>query len=459
MKEFEKLEIDKQIIEVIKELKFKEPTKIQKEAIPLIREGKDVIGGSATGSGKTLAFAANIIEKAQSRAGIQALILTPTRELAEQVKENIKLFSKNKKLKVTAIYGGVSINPQIKNLERAEIVVGTPGRLLVHLRQETIDLRNVRTLVLDEADMMLDMGFLDDVEMIIKQTPKDRQTLLFSATIEHELSRIAKKYMNNPIKIAVERRVDPKKLEQIYFNVNDKQKFSLLVHILKTEKKGLVMVFCNSRKTVDFVTNNLKANNIESIAIHGGLSQDKRSRVMDKFKNSSVLALVCTDVAARGLDFKDVGRIYNYDIPNDPKQYLHRIGRTARAGKEGEAINILASRDHENFSRVLDYNDLNIPNGQTPKFERAKVVWTGKEENRGRGNFRSNNRGGNRAGSRGSSRGGYGGHARGGNRNSSQSSDRRGNRNSSRSNNSRPRSNSNSSNTGNKPPVRRNLRR
>lgn len=447
MNAFKQLNLDEDIMSVIEELKFEKPTKIQSEAIPLIREGRDVIGGSATGSGKTLAFSANLISTIKPREGIQALILTPTRELAEQVKENIKLFSKHKKIKVCSIYGGVSMGPQIKNLERVEIVVATPGRLLDHLRNNNIDLTNVKTMILDEADIMLDMGFLDDVELIIRETPKNRQTLLFSATIEPEIARIAKKYLKDPAKIAVDKRVDPKKLTQVYYGVQDNQKFSLLVHLLKSEKKGLVMVFCNSRKTVDFVVNNLKPNGIESIAIHGGFSQDKRTKVMDKFHHSEVLVLACTDVAARGLDFKGVSHVYNFDIPNDPKQYLHRIGRTARAGKEGIAINLLASRDHDNFGKVLDHNNLDLPRVETPRFNRAKIVFTGKEPQRRSGNYRKGGSQGRGYGNRG--RGSQGGYS---------SRGRDSSRPRSRSNSDSNSRNSNSQGDG-KPPVRRNLRR
>jgi ATP-dependent RNA helicase DeaD len=385
MERFRRLGILENILKVIKEENFEKPSEIQEKAIPLILAGKDVIGGSATGSGKTLAFGSGIIQKAERKRGIQAVILTPTRELAEQIKRELKKFSKHKKLEVIAVYGGVSINPQIHKLRDADIVVGTPGRMLDHMQRGTIDLRNVKTLVLDEADRMLDMGFIEDVEKIISQCPKERQTLLFSATIPPDLAELSRKYMKNAVKVSAVKNVDPKKLRQVYYDVQDNLKFSLLVHLLKNEKAALVMVFCNSRKTVDFVTNNLRANGVDAQAIHGGFSQAKRDQVMRHFHSQKAHVLVCTDVAARGLDIKGVSHVYNFDIPKESKQYIHRIGRTARAGKEGIAINLLASRDHENYDRVLRDNDVEIPKEPTPHIERVQIKWRERPSFRGHG--------------------------------------------------------------------------
>ncbi|MBN2423275.1 DEAD/DEAH box helicase [Candidatus Woesearchaeota archaeon] len=375
MKQFYELGISNNILRTIEEENFEEPTEIQEKSIPLILEGKDVIGGSKTGSGKTLAFSTAIIQNSEKGKGIQALVLTPTRELAEQVSKELKKFSKYKKLSITPIYGGVSINPQIEKLCRTDVVVGTPGRILDHLSRNTINLSKVRTLVLDEADRMLDMGFLNDVEKIIRKCSVKRQTLLFSATISTDIYHLAGKYMNSPVKISAENYVDPKLMKQVYFDVKNKLKFSLLVHLLKLEHPGLVMVFCNTRKSVDFVSRNLKKNNIDAIAIHGGFSQAKRTQTMNQFYKQDIYVLVCTDVAARGLDIKGVSHVYNFDIPKDSKDYIHRIGRTARAGNEGKVINLLSERDHENFSRVLRDNDLNIEKKQTPYIERVVIAF------------------------------------------------------------------------------------
>lgn len=374
---FKKLGIDKDILKSIENENFKEPTLIQKKAIPLVLSGKDIIAGSATGSGKTLVFGCGILENIVSGKGIQSLVLTPTRELAEQVAKELMKFSRFKKVNIVPIYGGVSINPQISRLRKADVVVGTPGRILDHLDRRTIDLKGVKLVVLDEADRMLDMGFIHDVEKIIRHCPRKRQTLLFSATIKKEIAVLAKKYMHNPVKVSAESHVDPSKLSQVYYNALDNNKFSLLVHLLKKEKSKLVMVFCNTKKNTDFIAKNLKNNGINAHAIHGGFSQDKRNKALEMFNSGKVSVLVCTDVAARGLDIKGVSHVYNYDIPKDPKEYMHRIGRTARAGKEGKAVNILSPRDHDNFSRVLRENSVKITKKETPKFTRAKIVIPG----------------------------------------------------------------------------------
>ena len=372
---FRKLGIIEPIIRVISEERFENATQIQEKAIPLVLGGKDVIAGSATGSGKTLIFAAGIIQNCQRGKGIQALILTPTRELAEQVSKALMKFSKYNHLEIAAVYGGVSINPQIDALRRADVVIGTPGRLIDHLERRTINLNKVKILVLDEADRMLDMGFQEDVEIIIRQCPSDRQTLLFSATISNDIAHLSRKYMKSPIRVSAETYVDPSKLKQVFYDVPDNTKFSLLVHLLKHEHSGLVMVFCNSRKTTDFVAKNLYAAGIDSQAIHGGFAQGKRNRTMERFHSAKAHVLVCTDVASRGLDIQDVSHVYNYDIPRDPKDYIHRIGRTARAGKEGKAISLLSQRDYENFSRVEKENRIQLTKEPVPNIERIPIRW------------------------------------------------------------------------------------
>jgi len=392
MENFRKLGIKEEVLKVLHEMKFEKPTEIQEKTIPIIMEGKDVIAGAATGSGKTLAFGAGIIEKVQPGFGVEALILTPTRELAEQVADSLRNFSKYKKLNVAAVYGGVSIEPQIKQINHADVVVGTPGRILDHLQRRTLDLKSVCFLVLDEADRMFDMGFIDDVRKIIGRCPEDRQTLLFSATINKELARLSKDYMNDPEEIFAETNVDPSKLKQIYYDVEDNVKFSLLVHFLKHDQSGLVMVFCNTQRNTDFIADNLKANGINAVAIHGGHSQNKRSRTLELFHNKDVDVLVCTDVAARGLDIKDVSHVYNYDAPNEPSQYVHRIGRTARAGANGKAVSIIGSRDYENFIRIKREHP-EIERQELPEFERAKIGYKMEFRPRDMG-FRRGNRGG-----------------------------------------------------------------
>jgi ATP-dependent RNA helicase DeaD len=374
MNEFRKLGIIEPIIKSIEAQKYAEPSEIQVKAIPLVLQGKDVIAGSATGSGKTLVFGAGIIQNCEKGHGVQALALTPTRELAIQVADALRIYAGQKHMHIAKVYGGVSINPQIEQLKRADVVVGTPGRILDHLERRTIDLRKVKILVLDEADRMLDMGFIEDVERIMRQCPVKRQTLLFSATISNEIAGLAGKYMSNPIRVEVDSYVDPSKLKQVYYDVLDNVKFSVLVHLLKNEKQaGLTMVFCNTQSNTDFVARNLKLNGIKAMAIHGGFSQAKRTRTMEQFHSQDIKVLVCTDVAARGLDIKGVTHVYNYDIPKESKQYIHRIGRTARAGEEGKAVNILAHRDHDNFTRVLKDNDVKITREHTPYVQRVRI--------------------------------------------------------------------------------------
>jgi len=373
MESFKKLGLSQDILKVLNELKFEKPTEIQEKAIPLAMAGKDIIGGSATGSGKTLAFASPIIEKLKPNGNVQALIMTPTRELAIQVAESIKQFSKNKRLNILPVYGGVSINEQIRKLHDTDILVGTPGRIQDHINRKTLRLNKVKFLVLDEVDRMFDMGFSRDVERIIDECPKDRQTMLFSATISASIDHLARKHTRNAVEVEVESYVDPTKLKQIYYDTPNNLKFSLLVHLLKDEKSNLVMVFCNTRRNVDFVEKNLKKNKINAVAIHGGLTQNRRSRIMKNFNNATTQVLICTDVAARGLDIPGVSHVYNYDLPSSSDDYIHRIGRTARAGKEGIAISILASRDYDNFSTITRNKSLKIERKELPRIERVGI--------------------------------------------------------------------------------------
>jgi ATP-dependent RNA helicase DeaD len=406
---FDKLGLSQQLLAVIKGMGHTRPTQIQEDSIPHIMNGEDVIGESATGSGKTLAFGCGIVEQVTPRKGVQALVLAPTRELAEQVKESLRLLSHNKRLKIASIYGGVAIGPQMDAIQRADVVVATPGRLLDHLQRKTINLSKIKVLVLDEADRMLDMGFIDDVRRIIQACPRDRQTLFFSATIAPKIRDLADRYMSNPIKVSAKKQVDPSKLKQVYYNTSRKEKFSLLVHLLQKEKSDLVMVFCNTRSNVDFVVKNLKLNGIRAIAIHGGLTQNKRTNTISFFNGGKAGVLVCTDVAARGLHIDNVSHVYNYDLPKDAKDYVHRIGRTARAGEYGKVINVLCDLDYDNFGRIQnEYREFKINRIEMPRLQRVKID-TGRGPSRGRpfgrGNFR-NDREDRPARSRGNFRGG-----------------------------------------------------
>ncbi len=378
----------------INRLGFEKPTQIQRETIPHILSSKDVIGESATGSGKTLAFGCGVIENIIPHNGLQSLILTPTRELAEQVKQVLSSLSHEKKLQVISIYGGVAINPQMDALRTADVVVATPGRLLDHLQRRTIDLSKISLLVLDEADRMFDMGFIQHVERIIQACPTKRQTLFFSATISQEITRLSQKYMVDPVKITAKKQVDPSKLKQIYYNVSQNCKLSLLVHLFKEENSKLAMVFCNTRKTTEFVVKNLRANKVEAIAIHGGLTQNKRAKSLQIFDKGGADVLVCTDVAARGIHIDNISHVYNYEIPSDPTDYVHRIGRTARAGEEGLVVNLLCERNHDEFSRILyEYRSFVIENVKKPHVQRILSIKKDSfnDSSQRRGNFRRGN--------------------------------------------------------------------
>ena len=413
MEEFRKLKLPESMLKAIEQDKFEKPTEIQEKAIPLVLEGRDVIAESATGSGKTLAFGAGIMKNCEKLGVIQALVLVPTRELANQDSKFLKHFAKFNPLEIAEVYGGVAMSPQIHQLEYADVVVGTPGRILDHISRRTISLSQVKILVLDEADRMLDMGFIEDVRQIMSKCTSQKQTLLFSATISREIMELSKDFMINPASVSAEPQVDPTKLKQYYYDVDDFQKFSLLVHLLKKEHAGLIMVFCNTQRNTDNVTKNLIANEIDAIAIHGGLSQDKRNRVMTMFHENKVCVLVCTDVASRGLDIKGVSHVYNYDIPNEATAYIHRIGRTARAGHEGIAISILASRDYDNFSNLRKRYELNIEKKELPEIPRVAFQYKSQSRFRGGGPRRFGGGGGFRAGG---SRGRFSGGSRFGGR-------------------------------------------
>jgi ATP-dependent RNA helicase DeaD len=351
---FEEMNIEKSILGSLNDIGFEQPTRIQSETIPIIKQGYDVIGQSETGSGKTAAFGIPLVEKVVKGERIQALVLAPTRELALQIANDLTKYSHYKGLYIQTVYGGVSMGPQISGLRKAEIVVGTPGRILDHMQRGNLDLNNLRIFVLDEADKMIDMGFIDDIEMIERNIPKDRQTLLFSATMPESLLRIREKFTNNAKKIKTETKVREDVLRQYYCDIDHKRKFSLLVHLINQEKPNLAIIFCNSRREADLVSRNLQCNDINATVLHGGLSQQRREEVMESFHKGMKRVLVATDVAARGLDIKNVTHIFNYNIPRDSEEYTNRIGRTARAGESGKAISLLSREDHDSFRRIIN---------------------------------------------------------------------------------------------------------
>nr|WP_205093621.1 DEAD/DEAH box helicase [Thalassobacillus pellis] len=327
---------------------FEETTPIQSETIPLALQGRDVIGQAQTGTGKTAAFGIPMIEKIdQDRNDIQGLVVAPTRELAIQVAEEINRLGKFKGVRALPIYGGQHMDRQIRALkDQNQIVVATPGRLLDHIRRRTIKLANVHTAVLDEADEMLNMGFIDDIKDILKAIPEQRQTLLFSATMPKAIRDIASTLMKKPEEVKVKaKEMTVENIEQFFVEVHEKQKFDTLTRLLDIQAPALAIVFGRTKRRVDELTDGLQTRGFRAEGIHGDLTQGKRMSVLNKFKQGRVEILVATDVAARGLDISEVSHVYNFDIPQDPESYVHRIGRTGRAGRTGKAVSFVTPRE------------------------------------------------------------------------------------------------------------------
>lgn len=325
------------------------PTPIQEQAIPVLMQGKDVIGKAQTGTGKTLAFLLPILERIDTAANhIQALVITPTRELALQVTAEVKkLVPEKSDIHVLAVYGGQDVERQMKQLEGAvHIVIGTPGRLLDHLRRGTIELSHVSMLVLDEADQMLHIGFLPEVQHIISQTPDERQTMLFSATMTQPVRELAQNYMREPHDIRVkEAEITVSDIQQLLVETTDRAKQDTLCRLINKHHPFLAMIFCRTKRRVNKLNEALQARGYNADELHGDLSQAKREQVMQRFRDGQIHLLVATDVAARGLDVEGVTHVFNYDIPHDVDSYVHRIGRTGRAGEAGLAITLAAPKD------------------------------------------------------------------------------------------------------------------
>jgi ATP-dependent RNA helicase DeaD len=355
--DFLQLGIRKEINHTLKSLGLVTPTPIQEKTIPSILEGKDVIAQAQTGTGKTLAFVLPILEKVDvSKSDIQALILTPTRELAQQISKEIKKMIENLEgLNVLAVYGGQDVEHQLKKLKGAQhIVVATPGRLLDHIRRGTIDLSTVQMLVLDEADQMLLMGFLPEVDDIIYETLSSRQTMLFSATMPSEIQSLAKKYMVEPENIQVKaKKITVNEIKQVVIETTDRRKQATLLHLLQEHRPFLGIIFCRTKIRAKKLQDALIANGYESDELHGDLTQAKREKAMKRFREAKIQLLVATDVAARGLDVEGVTHVFNYDIPNDVESYIHRIGRTGRAGGDGVAFTLVDPKDLD-FLRMIE---------------------------------------------------------------------------------------------------------
>ena len=345
---FNELHLSAELLAEIEKAGFVEASPIQEQTIPLAMAGKDVIGQAQTGTGKTAAFGFPTLEKIDiDNPAVQALVIAPTRELAVQSQEELFRFGRSKGVKVRSVYGGSSIEKQIKALKSgAHIVVGTPGRLLDLIKRKALKLNQIETLILDEADEMLNMGFLEDIESIISRVPEERQTLLFSATMPDAIKRIGVKFMKEPehVKIAA-KELTTELVDQYYIRVKENEKFDTMTRLMDVEQPELSIVFGRTKRRVDELTRGLKIRGFRAEGIHGDLDQGKRLRVLRDFKNGNLDVLVATDVAARGLDISGVTHVYNYDIPQDPESYVHRIGRTGRAGKSGQSITFVAPNE------------------------------------------------------------------------------------------------------------------
>lgn len=345
---FSDLGVSEEILRAVEDMGYTHPSTIQKQSIPLLLEGKDVIGQAQTGTGKTASFAIPIIDQVDpSLNRPQALILCPTRELAVQVEGEIVKLSKYKRgISSTCIYGGESIDRQIKSLKKGvQIVVGTPGRIMDHMDRGTLKLDQVGIIVLDEADEMLDMGFREDIENILSDCPEERQTVFFSATMPKPIMDLTKKFQNNPEIVKVQRKeLTVENITQVYYEVKQALKLELMSRLINLNQFALSVVFCNTKRVTDEVTEELMARGIMAEALHGDLSQAQRTKVMGKFRKGHVSVLVATDVAARGIDVDNVEAVFNFDLPLDEENYVHRIGRTGRAGKFGTAISFVTGR-------------------------------------------------------------------------------------------------------------------
>ncbi len=354
LEQFRMLGLSENTLHALEKKGFEEPTPIQQKTIPILLKGEvDIIGQAQTGTGKTAAFGLPILEGIQEKSKtVQALILVPTRELAIQVSEELNSLKGEKNLQIVPIYGGQSMEEQLRRLRKGiDVVVGTPGRILDHLRRKSLRLGNISYLVLDEADEMLNMGFIDDVEEIIKNTSAQKRMLLFSATMPEKIVHIAKKYMKNYEMVGVKKeQLTTNLTDQIYFEVASSDKFDALCRIIDIEHEFYGLIFCRTKIDVDNLANKLIERGYDAEALHGDVSQNQREIILNKFRKQRINILVATDVAARGIDIQNLTHVINYSLPQDPESYIHRIGRTGRAGKEGTAITFVT---HDEYRRLI----------------------------------------------------------------------------------------------------------
>ena len=373
---FEELNIDERILRAVEDMGFEEASPIQANAIPAVLEGRDVVGQAQTGTGKTAAYSIPMLQKIDpDLKKVQAIVLCPTRELAVQVSEEIRKLAKYMSdIKVLPVYGGQEIVKQIKSLKAGvQIVVGTPGRVMDHMRRKTVKFDHVSMVILDEADEMLDMGFREDMETILTDTPKDRQTVLFSATMPKAIMDIAKRFQNDAQVIKVVRKeLTVENIEQYYYEVRPKNKCEVLCRLIDIYNPRLSVVFCNTKRQVDELISDLKGRGYFADGIHGDMKQAQRDRVMADFRNGKTEILIATDVAARGIDVDDVDIVFNYDLPQDEEYYVHRIGRTGRAGREGLALTFISGKEVYKLKDIEHYCKTKIKAKPIPSLDDVK---------------------------------------------------------------------------------------
>ncbi len=427
---FSELGLSAELLRATDKQGYKEATPVQQQAIPLILEGNDLLAGAQTGTGKTAGFTLPLLQRMQQsertahggqKHRIRALILVPTRELAAQVAESVRIYGTYLPFKSTVIFGGVSINPQITRLRRGvDIVIATPGRLLDHMQRGTIRLDGVETLVLDEADRMLDMGFVHDIRKVMKALPADRQNLLFSATYSKEISQLANDLLNSPLEIQIARRnTTVEKISQLVHHVDKRRKRELLSHMIGAGNWRQVLVFTRTKHMANRLSQQLERDGLTATAIHGNKSQGARTRALADFKKGRIRVLVATDIAARGLDIELLPHVVNYELPNVPEDYIHRIGRTGRAGQEGQAVSLVCIDENKllaDIERLLKQKIevIAFPGYEPDQSIKAAPIKNGAHNRRpsrgkrpgGRFNNRSNGRGNGRPGANARARNG-----------------------------------------------------
>ena len=372
---FAQFDLNPKLAEAIAELGYTEPTAIQIAAIPPLLAGRDLIGQAQTGTGKTAAFGLPLLNQITSqKKGVQALVLAPTRELAIQVADAIASFGKLQSVSVMAVYGGQSYQLQLRSLRQGvDVLVATPGRLLDLIRQGSLSLGAVRSVVLDEADEMLSMGFVEDIEQILEQVPADRQTMLFSATISKRVLDLSARYLRDPEKVTITpKQLTGNSIKQRYYLVNQQDKIGALVRLFEMETIESAIIFVRTRIGTGELANQLTSRGFAAEALNGDLSQDARIQVLNRYRNGQVRVLVATDVAARGLDIDDISHVFNFDLPDDPEVYVHRVGRTGRAGRDGIAISLLTPRDRWQLRRIEDYTRFKLERAELPTIQQIE---------------------------------------------------------------------------------------